>query len=45
MRYANVYDYLLRHQAMQQYAELPLELFDHTRDIDRAYWQTILLIF
>jgi len=45
MRYANVCDYLLRHQAMQQYAELPLELFDHTQDIDMVYWLTILLIF
>tara|TARA_B110000503_G_scaffold53140_1_gene85447 strand:+ start:1324 stop:1461 length:138 start_codon:yes stop_codon:yes gene_type:complete len=42
---ANVCGYPLRHQAMQLYVELPLELIDRTRDIDMVYLQMNPLIF
>jgi hypothetical protein len=37
MRYANAYDHLHRHQAMQLYVELPSESLDHIRGSDKVY--------
>jgi hypothetical protein len=44
-RYANVYGYLHRRQAMPQYVESPLELLDRILDSDMVYWQQIQLTF
>ena len=44
-RYANVYGYLHRHQAMPQYVESPLELLDRIQDSGKAYLLLTLLIF
>jgi hypothetical protein len=45
MRYANVCDYLHRHQAMQQCVVLPLELLDRIQDSDMVYLQQSPLTF
>jgi hypothetical protein len=45
MRYANVGDYLHRHQAMPRYEVLPSELLGHIPGTGKAYLQMIQLIF
>jgi hypothetical protein len=44
-RYANVGDYLHRHQAMQLCVVLPLELLDRIQDSDMVYLQKSPLTF